>query len=117
VRQAEGWLQAPLLVATLAEGGPGLREVEALQGVRFEYRTSSDRGVPTTAAGEGDRAVYDPVGRVLRVFGDTAPATVRSTGPKGGVTVGRVLRYDVGTGALQVESGERGRATIQTPKN
>jgi len=117
VRQAEGWLQAPRLIATLAEGGPGLRQVEALQGVRFEYRTPSDRGVPTTAAGEGDRAVYDPVARVLRVFGDTAPATVRSTGPKGGVTVGRVLRYDVATGALQVESGERGRATIQTPKN
>ena len=44
-------------------------------------------------------------------------ATVRSTGPKGGVTVGRVLRYDVETGALQVESGERDRATIRTPKN
>jgi len=117
VRQAEGWLQAPRIVATLAEGGPGLREVQALQGVRFEYRTPSDRGVPTTATGDGDRAVYDTVARVLRVFGDTAPATVRSTGPKGGVTVGRVLRYDVDTGALEVESGERDRATIRTPKN
>jgi lipopolysaccharide transport protein LptA len=117
VRQAEGWLQAPRIVATLAEGGPGLREVQALEGVRFEYRTPSDRGVPTTATGDGDRAVYDTVARVLRVFGDTAPATVRSTGPKGGVTVGRVLRYDVETGALQVESGERDRATIRTPKN
>lgn len=117
VRQAEGWLQAPRIVATLAEGGPGLREVQALLGVRFEYRTPSDRGVPTTATGDGDRAIYDTVARVLRVFGDTAPATVRSTGPKGGVTVGRVLRYDVGTGSLEVESGERDRATIRTPKN
>lgn len=117
VRQAEGWLQAPRLVATLAEGGPGLREVQASGGVRFEYRTPSDRGVPTTATGDGDRAVYDTVARVLRVFGDTAPATVRSTGPKGGVTVGRVLRYDVESGALEVESGERDRATIRTPKN
>jgi lipopolysaccharide export system protein LptA len=117
VRQAEGWLQAPRIVATLAEGGPGLREVQALQGVRFEYRTPGERGVPTTATGDGDRAIYDTVLRVLRVFGDTAPATVRSTGPKGGITVGRVLRYEVDTGALEVESGERDRAIIRTPKN
>jgi lipopolysaccharide export system protein LptA len=117
VRQAEGWLQAPRVVATLAEGGPGLREVQALQGVRFEYRTPGERGVPTTATGDADRAVYDTVARVLRVFGDTAPATIRSTGPKGGVTVGRVLRYAVDTGALEVESGERDRATIRTPEN
>ena len=115
VRQAEGWLQAPRVVAILAEGGPGLREVQALEGVRFEYRTPGDRGVPTTANGDGDRAVYDTVARVLRVFGDTGPATVRSTGPKGGITVGRVLRYDVDSGALEVESGERDRATIRTP--
>ena len=117
VRQAEGWLQAPRLVATLADGGGGLREVEASGGVRFEYRTPGDKGVPTTATGDGDRAVYETVARVLRVFGDTAPATVRSTGPKGGVTVGRVLRYDVSSGALNVESGERDRATIRTPKS
>jgi lipopolysaccharide transport protein LptA len=117
VRQAEGWLQAPRIVATLAENGPGMREVQALEGVRFEYRTPADRGVPTTATGDGDRAVYDPVARVLRVFGDTGPATVRSTGPKAGITVGRVLRYDVDSGALEVESGERDRATIRTPKD
>src|SRR6185436_17926629 len=47
VRQAEGWLHAPRVVASLAEGGPGLREVQALEGVRFEYRTLGDKGVPT----------------------------------------------------------------------
>jgi lipopolysaccharide export system protein LptA len=117
VRQAEGWLQAPRLVGTLADGGPGLREVQALHGVRFEYRAPGERGVPTTATGEGDRAVYDTAARVLRVFGDKGPATVRSTGANGGTTVGRVLRYDLDTGALEVESGERDRATIRTPKN
>jgi len=117
VRQAEGWLQAPRLLATLAEGGPGLREVQALDGVRFEYRAPGDRGVPNTATGDGDRAVYDAAAKVLRVYGDKAPATVRSTGPKGGTTVGRVLRYDLQTGALEVESGERDRATIRTPKD
>jgi lipopolysaccharide export system protein LptA len=117
VRQAEGWLQAPRVLATLAEGGPGLREIQAVEGVRFEYRTPGDRGVPSTATGEGDRAIYDTVARVLRVFGDKGPATVRSTGPKGGITVGRVLRYEVDSGALEVESGARDRSTIQTPKN
>jgi lipopolysaccharide export system protein LptA len=117
VRQAEGWLKAPHLVATLADGGPGLREVQALRGVRFEYRAPGERGVPTTATGDGDRAVYDTAARVLRVFGDKGPATIRSTGAKAGITVGRVLRYELDTGALEVESGERDRATIQTPKN
>jgi lipopolysaccharide export system protein LptA len=117
VRQAEGWLQAPHLTAALATGGPGLREVQASRGVRFEYRAPGQRGVPTTATGEGDRAVYDTAARVVRVYGDTAPATVRSTGPNGGTTVGRVLRYDLDSGALEVESGERDRATIRTPKN
>jgi lipopolysaccharide export system protein LptA len=116
VRQAEGWLETPHLLATLAEGGPGLHEVTASKGVRFEYRAPGDRGGPTTATGDGDRAVYDAVGRVLRVYGDKGPATVRSTGAKGGTTVGRVLRYDLDSGALEVESGERNRATIQTPK-
>jgi lipopolysaccharide export system protein LptA len=116
VRQAEGWLQAPRLVATLAAGGPGLREVQALDGIRFEYRSPGERGVPTTSAGEGDRGVYDAASRVLRVFGDKAPATIRNTGANGGTTVGRVLRYDLDSGALEVESGERDRATIRTPK-
>ena len=117
VRQAEGWLEAPRLIATLASGGPGLREVQALDGVRFEYRAPGEHGVPTTATGDGDRAVYDAAARVLRVFGDKGPATVRNTGANGGTTVGRVLRYDLDSGALEVESGERDRATIRTPKN
>lgn len=117
VRQAEGWLETPRLTASLAEGGPGLREIQASDGVKFEYRAPGDKGVPTTATGNGDRAVYDSVARVLRVFGDSGPATVRSTGPNAGTTVGRVLRYEMDTGALEVESGERDRATIRTQKN
>ena len=117
VRQAEGWLETPRLVASLAEGGPGLREIQALEGVKFEYRAPGDKGVPTTATGDGDRAVYDTAARVLRVYGDQGPATVRSTGPNAGTTVGRVLRYEMDTGAIEVESGERDRATIRTEKN
>jgi lipopolysaccharide export system protein LptA len=117
VRQAEGWLETPRLTASLVEGGPGLREIRASDGVKFEYRAAGENGVPNTATGTGDRAVYDSIARVLRVFGDQGPATVRSTGPNAGTTVGRVLRYEMATGALEVESGERDRATIRTQKN
>ena len=117
VRQAEGWLETPRLTASLVEGGPGLREIRASEGVKFEYRAAGEKGIPTTATGNGDRAIYDSITRVLRVFGDQGPATVRSTGPNAGTTVGRVLRYEMETGALEVESGERDRATIRTLKN
>ncbi len=117
VRQAEGWLESVRLVAILAESGRGLHEVQALQGVRFEYRAPAARGVPTTTTGNGDRVVYETAARVLRVFGVTGPASVRRTGPNGGTTVGRVLRYELDTGALSVESGERDRATIRTEQN
>jgi lipopolysaccharide transport protein LptA len=117
VRQAEGWLQAPRLTAKLAESGHGVREVQARDGVKFEYRAPGDKGVPTTATGDGDRAVYDTGERIVRLFGEKAPATIRNTGPNGGTTVGRVLRYHLDTGALEVESGERDRAIIKTPKS
>ena len=116
VRQAEGWLESPHLTARLAESGHGVREVQAQDGVKFEYRAPGDNGVPTTATGDGDRAVYDTQERVLRLFGDKGPATIRNTGANGGTTVGRVLRYHLDTGSLEVESGQRDRATIKTPK-
>jgi lipopolysaccharide transport protein LptA len=117
VRQAEGWLEAPHLVARLGETGGGVQEVTADGGVRFEYRAPGAQGIPTTATGEGDRATYDTAARVVRLFGDARPATVRGSGPNPGTTVGRVLRYQLDTGGLEVESGERERATIKTPKS
>ncbi len=117
VRQAEGWLEAPHLTALLGETGGGVREVTADGGVRFEYRAPGAQGIPTTATGEGDRATYDTAARVVRLFGDVRPATVRGSGPNPGTTVGRVLRYQLDTGGLEVESGERDRATIKTPKS
>ncbi|HZN55415.1 MAG TPA: LptA/OstA family protein [Candidatus Polarisedimenticolaceae bacterium] len=115
-RQAEGWLEAPRLAATLGATGRGLQEVQATGGVRFEFRSTGEKGTPTTATGEGDRAIYETDSRIVRLFGDRAPATVRNAGPDGGTTAGRVLRYHLDTGALEVESGERDRARIRTPK-
>ena len=117
VRQAEGWLEAPRLVVALPEAGHGVKDVQAFDGVRFEYRSFGEGGVASTATGESDRAVYDAGERLLRLFGEKGPATVRSTGPRAGTTAGRVLRYHLDTGALEVESGERDRAVIKTPKS
>lgn len=115
-RQSEGWLEAPHIRALLAESGGGVREIDADGGIRFEYRAPGAGGVPTTATGEGDRLTYDTATRTVRIFGDKGPATVRATGENAGTTVGRVLRYQLDTGALEVESGERDRAIIKTPK-
>jgi lipopolysaccharide export system protein LptA len=117
VRQSEGWLEAPHLTAILRERGGGLLEAKADGGVRFEYRAPGAQGIPTTVTGEGDRLTYETDARLVRIFGDKAPATVRGTGANQGTTVGRVLRYQLDTGGLEVESGERDRATIKTPKS
>jgi lipopolysaccharide export system protein LptA len=69
----------------------------------------------TTASGRGDRAIFEAAGRAIRVFGDQGAATIVATGEKAGSTTGRVLRYELETGALEVESGDRDRATIKTP--
>ena len=116
VRLLEGWLEAPHLEGSFAEsGGGGLKTATATGGVRFEFRARSAAGGLTTATGKGDRAVFEAAGRVLRLFGDQGAATIVATGEKPGSTSGRVLRYELETGALEVESGDRDRAVIKTP--
>ena len=116
VRLLEGWLEAPHLEGAFAEsGGGGLKTATATGGVRFEFRSRTTSGGLTTASGKGDRAVFEATGRVLRLFGDQGAATIVATGEKPGSTAGRVLRYELDTGALEVESGDRDRAIIKTP--
>jgi lipopolysaccharide export system protein LptA len=116
VRLLEGWLEAPHLDGSFGEGsGGGLKTATATGGVRFEFRSRSTSGGLTTATGKGDRAVFEAAGRVLRLFGDSGAATIVATGEKPGSTAGRVLRYELDTGALEVESGDRDRAVIKTP--
>ena len=116
VRQAEGWLEAPHLEGSFGEApNSGLQVATATGGVRFEFRSRSSSGGMTTASGRGDRAIFEAAGRAIRVFGDQGAATIVATGEKAGSTTGRVLRYELETGALEVESGDRDRATIKTP--
>jgi lipopolysaccharide export system protein LptA len=116
VRMSEGWLEAPHLEGAFGEtGGSGLKTATATGGVRFEFRSRSGSGALTTATGGGDRAVFEAAGRTILLFGDQGAATIVATGEKPGSTSGRVLRYELETGALEVESGDRDRATIKTP--
>jgi len=116
VRQAEGWLESEELMIVMAESGEGVREILARNEIRFEFRAPDDEGLPRPVTGTGDRVVYNPSERVMVLYGDQAPAAVRRNGGGGGggTTKGRVLRYHLDSGALQVESGERDRAKIQT---
>lgn len=117
VRQAEGFMDSQELVVTLSPQGKGVSEVLARGGVAFEFRAADANGLPRPVTGTADRAVYDPQERVMNLYGDRAPAAVRREGEGGAVTKGRVLRYHLGTGALEVQSGERDRAKIQTSGN
>jgi hypothetical protein len=50
----------------------------------------------------------------IRLLGDRVPASVRRIGQGGGTTTGRVLRYRLDTGTLDVESGEQGPGRIRS---
>ena len=117
VRLAEGWLEAPHLEATFGDAGAGsgLQTATATGNVKFEFRARGSSGGMTTATGHGDRAIFEAAGRAIRLFGEEGAATIVATGEKAGSTAGRVLRYELETGALEVESGDRDRATIKTP--
>lgn len=114
VRQAEGWMESRELVVTLSPEGEGVREILARDDITFEFRAADSDGLPRPVTGTADRVVYNPRERVMTLHGDRAPAAVRRAGEDGAVTKGRVLRYHLDTGALEVQSGERDRATIQT---
>jgi lipopolysaccharide transport protein LptA len=114
VRQAEGWLEAARVEVQLASEGGDIREMVASGSVRFEFHSSAGGSMPQPATGEGDRVEYTPEDNLIRLFGEGAPATVRRAGAQGGTTTGRVLRYRLDLGTIEVESGDRNRARIRT---
>jgi len=113
LRQKEGSLQAQRLDAGLQSGGK-LEEALASQDVTFEYRHLRADGTVEIAKGKADRAQYRPGESLVRLFGDRAPASVRKEGTQSGTTEGRVLRYRLDSGVLEVESGARDRGRIET---
>ena len=111
-------MTAQKLVVELGVEGEGVLEIRAHGDVVFEFRAPGSDGMPRPVTGTGDRLVYDPEGRVMTLYGDRAPAAVRRADGEGeGTTKGRVLRYHLDTGALEVQSGDSDRARIQTSEN
>lgn len=110
VRQREGWLESERLEIDLGEEPRReIREIRASGSVRFEYRAAeAETGTPP-ARGSADRLRHDPIARTLRLMGDRSPAEIRRPGDAGGSTRGRVLRYDLDSGAVDVESGTEER--------
>jgi lipopolysaccharide transport protein LptA len=113
VRQAEGWMAAEQVEADLSATG-GIEQLRAFGEVRFEFRAPSEQGLPRPVEGQGDRLVYLPAQQTIRLFGDVRPASVRMEGEGGGTTTGRVLRYRLDDGALEIESGDRDRVLIRS---
>ncbi len=111
VRQREGWLESERLEIDLGEEPRReVREIRASGSVRFEYRAADARADEPPARGSADRLRHDPIKRVLRLMGDRAPAEIRRPGDAGGSTRGRVLRYDLDSGAVDVESDAEERS-------
>jgi lipopolysaccharide transport protein LptA len=114
VRQQEGWLEAARLEVELEETGGGARVIRAFEDVRLEFRSPTEGGGTEPVSGSADRAEFLPAEKTVRLFGDEARASVRRQGEDEVTTFGRVLRYRVDTGAVEVESGDRDRAKIRT---
>ncbi len=117
VRQEEGWLETDRLEAELQGGGSGLEVMRALGNVLLEYRVRSGSGIPEQVQGDSDRAEYLPEEAVVRLFGDRKRATLRRSGPEAVTIFGRILRYHLEEGTIEVEKGLSGRSRIQTPES
>jgi lipopolysaccharide transport protein LptA len=110
----EGWLEADRVEILLAEGdGGGIREIRAHDNVRIEFSDPDVEDAPEMVSGTADRVTYLPADRTVRLFGDEKPATVRRLGSQRATTSGRVLRYQLDEGTLEVESGEQTPARIR----
>jgi lipopolysaccharide transport protein LptA len=117
VRLIEGWLDSQELDVSLTEGDQTVREILASGEVRFELQSPEAEESDPPVTGEGDRVLYEPLKRTVTLYGDRTPAAIRRQADQGGTTRGRVLRYHLDTGDLEVESGDRDRAKIKTSES
>jgi len=108
VRQDLGWLECDSLEVTLAPSG-GIDRMLGTGRVGFEYRSRDAAGMPKPVRGTGDRIEYDPRTQVVLVYGDERPATVRTEANGGGSSEGRVIRYGLVDGSLEVDGAARVR--------
>ncbi|MBD3866709.1 MAG: hypothetical protein IFK94_01165 [Acidobacteria bacterium] len=116
VRQAEGWLTTERLEAELQKDDSDLEVLRAIGNVVLEYRARSESGGTEQVQGDSDRAEYTPADAVVRLFGERKRATLRRSGPEAVSIFGRILRYYLDEGTIEVEKGLSGRTRIQTPE-
>ena len=110
----EGWLEADRVEILLTDGDEGgIHEIRAHENVRIEFSDPDADDAPEMIGGTADRAIYVPADRTVRLFGDAKPAMVRRLGSQGATTSGRVLRYQLDEGSLEVESGAQTPARIR----
>ena len=114
VRLAEGWMESERMEVDLVSDGPGIEEIRSFDRIRIEFRDPAEEDAPQLITGRADRLVYRPDEATIWLYGDESPATVRRIGEGGGTTSGRVLRYHLELGTLEVDSGEQGPARIRT---
>jgi lipopolysaccharide transport protein LptA len=114
VRMFEGWLEAERVEVDLAVENRSIREIRAYESVQVEFHRTSEGQLARPLSGTADRLVYAPLEMTIRLLGDRVPASVRRIGQGGGTTTGRVLRYRLDTGTLDVESGEQGPGRIRS---
>jgi len=108
----EGWLEAGRVEVHVGSSG-GIEQILAQHAVRIEFRSAGTGQSEDVHVGTGDRLEYIPGERTVRLFGDDAPATVRRLGRPAATTTGRVLRYHLDLGTLEVEPGPRSPARIR----
>jgi lipopolysaccharide transport protein LptA len=114
IRLAEGWLEAARVELDLHTDDHGIREIRAFDTVRMEFRDPAEPERPQIVAGRADRLRYNPADATVWLYGEQQPASVRRVGQGEGTTTGRVLRYRLDTGTLDVDSGEQAPAQIRT---
>ena len=110
VRQDLGWLECRSLEARMKPDGTGVDVLVGTGDVELDSHTRDSGGMARPVHGRGDRVRFDPEGQFVWLFGDEQPAQVRTEGPGGGTTYGRVLRYGLADGSLEIE----GSVTIRT---
>jgi lipopolysaccharide transport protein LptA len=114
VRLAEGWMESERMEVDFIQGGSGIEELRSSGGVRVEFRDPAEEATPQLITGRADRLVYRPEEATIWLYGEESPASVRRIGEGSGTTSGRVLRYQLELGTLEVDSGEQGPARIRT---
>jgi lipopolysaccharide transport protein LptA len=107
----EGWVEADRIQVALGQQG-GVQAIDAAGSVRIEFRAQT-AGATELHIGTGDRLEYRPAESTVRLFGDETPASVRRVGTPPATTTGRVLRYRLDLGTLEVEPGSRTPARIR----